>query len=144
MVAKFFAPNLSLAHILPLGATGGIKPVRKLREHVEEPFPVLCARCKTTFHTTNVRKKFCNDDCKNAFNVAKHRRRRTPAETANAKHEKNRKWSEWRVTEATNFTGFRTPPPPKIVGRPKQEEKNDHEEWKRLDAIRKQRGLPSL
>lgn len=136
MVAKFFAPNLEMAHVLPLGATGGIRPARRIHKRIPELFPVRCAECRETFFTHNVRKKFCNEKCMNTHHVKAHRRRRTVRQNAEAKAAKNKDWVEFYTNDIFNPGVI---PPPKLNGRPTRIQRAAIDEFKKLNAIRLRR-----
>jgi len=127
-LTKVFAPNLALAHFGPPQPDDSlsfakVKPA-PFRDHVG-----YCLECESIFFHDRAGKKFCNDRCKNRYNVKLHRKRRRRWSRAERENYAGQRNLEWLKFNYDSVYGDGTMPPPKVNGRMTLQQKLDVAEW---------------
>lgn len=133
---EIFHINMALAYEKKVGDVDLQLPViQPKRRGRKRGFDGICDHCGCHF-TARQRARFCpGKPCANRYHVAKNRERakQNPAAAKNRQGDINRQWTEFRMADQMGMTDV---PPPKLVGRPTRAQKEDIEEYRRLEEKR--------
>lgn len=133
---EIFHINMALAYEKKVGDVDLQLPViQPKRRGRKRGFDGTCLECGQYF-TSRQPAKFCpNGRCANKWHAREHRRRakQNPALEQNRLADYNGQWTHFRMADQMGMTDV---PPPKLRGRPSKGQKEDIQEYRRLEEKR--------